>query len=87
MVIMSKILDPKEFGLPPKTVIERIGRKDIAIVIMRKSRIIMSDGRKILEKAEKIKKVYPGSIISLITSAPLCSKTIQFLKDHKIKVI
>ena len=84
---MNNILDPKEFGLPPKTVIERIGRNRIAIVISRKSRIIMSDGRKIIERAGRIRKVYPGSEISLKTSTPVCSKTIQFLKDHKIKVI
>lgn len=84
---MDTIIDPKKFGLPSKTVIEQLGRKHFAIVISRKSRIIMSDGKKILEKAGKIKKIEPGSIISLKTGTPVCSKTIQFLKDHMIKVI
>ncbi len=84
---MKNIIDPKNFGLPSRTVIEQVGSKHFAIVISRKSRIIMSDGKKILEKAEKIKKNQPGSIISLKTGTPVCSKTIQFLKDHKIKVI
>jgi hypothetical protein len=84
---MDTIIDPKKFGLPPKTVIHQISKNHIAFVISRKSRIIMSDGRKILEKADKIRKIQPDSRISVKTSAPVCSKTIQFLKDHKIKVI
>jgi hypothetical protein len=84
---MKNIIDPKRFALPSRTVIEQVGSKHFAIVISRKSRIIMSEGKKILEKADKIKKTQPGSIISLKTSAPVCSKTEQFLKDHKIKVI
>ena len=84
---MDTIIDPKKFGLPPKTVIQQISKNHLAFVISRKSRIIMSDGKKILEKAEKIRKIQPDSRISLKTSTPVCSKTIQFLKDHKIKVI
>ena len=84
---MDKIIDPKKFGLHPKTVIEDIGKDRLAIVITRKSRIIMSDGKKILEKAEKIKAVAPGATVSLKTSAPICSKTAAFLKKHKIEII
>ena len=84
---MGKIIDPKKFGLHPKTVIEDIGKNRFAIVIMRKSRIIMSDGRKILEKAEKIKTYHPRAKIGLKTSAPLCSKTKAFLKEHKIEIM
>ena len=84
---MGKIIDPKQFSLHPKTVIEDIGKDHLAIVINRKSRIIMSDGKKILEKAEKIKEALPGSTISLKTSAPLCSKTIAFLKENGINIL
>ncbi|MEN8261871.1 MAG: hypothetical protein ABFR82_00195 [Nitrospirota bacterium] len=84
---MDTVIDPKEFGLPPKTVIQQISKNHFAFVISRKSRIIMSDGRKILEKADKIKAIQPDSRISVKTSTPVCSKTIQFLKDNKIKVI
>jgi hypothetical protein len=84
---LGKIIDPKKFGLHPKTVIEDIAKDHLAIVINRKSRIIMSDGKKILEKAEKIKEALPGSTISLKTSAPLCSKTTAFLKEHGIEIL
>ena len=84
---MDTIINPKKFGLPPKTVITQISKNHFAFVISRKSRIIMSDGKKILEKAAKIRKKEPGSRISLKTSTPVCSKTIQFLKDHGIAVI
>jgi len=84
---MGNIIDPKKFGLHPRTVLEDIGKNRFAIVIMRKSRIIMSDGKKILEKAQKIKEDHPKARISLKTSAPLCSKTVAFLKEHKIEII
>jgi len=84
---MGKIIDPKKFCLHPKTVIEDIGKDRFAIVIMRKSRIIMSDGKKILDKAKKIRAYHPRAKISLKTSAPLCSKTTAFLKEHKIDII
>ena len=84
---MSKLIDPKKFGLHPKTVIEDIGKDHLTIVIDRKSRIIMSDGKKILEKAEKIKKELPKATVSLKTTAPLCSKTKAFLQEHKIEII
>jgi hypothetical protein len=84
---MNNSIDPKTFGLPPKTVIEQINGNHLAIVISRKSRIIMSDGRKILEKAGKIKMVHPKSKISLKISAPLCSKTKKFLEERGIDVV
>jgi hypothetical protein len=84
---MSKTVDPKNFGLPSKNVIEEISHNHLAIVISRKSRVIMADGRKILEKTNKIKKVKPGSRISVRITGPLCSKTKQFLKENNIEVI
>jgi hypothetical protein len=84
---MSKLIDPKKFGLHPKTVIEDIGKDHLAIVTNRKSRIIMSDGKKILEKAEKIIKDRPRTRVSLKTSAPLCSKTKAFLNENGINIL
>ena len=84
---MSNRMDPKEFALPPRTLLEEVGEDTIAIVMNRKSRIIMADGRKIIEKARKIAAVRPGTILILKTSAPVCSKTIQFLKNEGIKVV
>jgi hypothetical protein len=81
------MLSPKEFGLPRRTVLEQVDESTVAIVINRKSRIIMADGRKILEKFEKIKKIRPSCIVALKTTAPVCSKTVQFLETEGIQLI
>ena len=80
------IIDPKQFGLPSKTVIEQISKNNFAIVISRKSRVIMADGKKLLDKATKIKEDQPQAIVTLKISAPLCSKTKKFLEEHGIAV-
>ncbi len=84
---MPAKLNPKEFGLPARTVLEQIDAKTIAIVINRKSRIIMADGKKILEKAEQIQKLRPKINIVLQSSAPICSKTVRFLESKGIQLI
>ena len=73
---MNKKIDAKAFGIAGKTIIEEIGENAYAIVIDRKSRIIMSDGLKILEKAEKIRALIAAAEVSLLTSAPVCSKNL-----------
>ena len=73
-------VDPKEFGLHARTVLELVDDTTLALVIDRKSRIIMADGKKILEKVEQIQKVQPRVNVILKTSAPVCSKTLTFLK-------
>lgn len=42
---MTIKLEPKEFGLPARTVIGQIDENTIALIIDRKSRIIMADGK------------------------------------------
>lgn len=83
---MLKKIDPHELGLSPRAEINQIGPKQYAIVKNRKSRLIMSDGRKILEQAKQIQKMVKGAHVMLKTNAPLCSKTIAFLKDNKISI-
>ncbi len=83
---MHKFIDPKLFGLTPSTKLKQIGTSQFDIVIQRKSRIIMKDGGSILAKADKIKKHVPNSQISLVTSAPVCSKTKTFLEEHGVSV-
>ncbi len=78
-------LSPKEFGIPARTIIEQTDNT-IAIVIDRKSRIIMADGKKILDKIQKIKQHYPISDFALKTTAPVCSKTRSFLEENNVKV-
>ncbi len=47
----------------------------------------MADGRKILEKAQKIKDALPGTVVVLKTTAPVCSKTKAFLEEAGIQVL
>ncbi|MCP4136533.1 MAG: hypothetical protein GY754_36525 [bacterium] len=81
-----KIIDPKEFGLPSRTMIVSLGKNHIGIVKDRKSRIIMKDGEKLLELAEQIRSSNPGLKVSILTTAPVCSKTTAFLKEQGIAV-
>lgn len=80
-------LDPKSFNLPARTALEQVDEGSIAIVIERKSRIIMADGRKILEKARKIQEVRPAASVMLKTTAPICSKTVKFLEEQGIRIL
>jgi len=77
-------LSPKDYGLNAK--VRLIQSEDhIGIVIDRKSRIIMKDGIKILDQAEKIRKT-TKNVIRLYTSAPVCSKTKVYLNKNNILI-
>ena len=84
---LEKSIDPKKFGLTGKTVIEKLGKSHYALVLDRKSRVIIADGKKLIEKAQKIKAVEPGTKISLKSTAPVCSKTIRLLAGHGIELL
>ncbi len=60
---------------------------EFIIVINRKSRIVMKDALAIIKKAKKIKEKEPNAIVTLQTSAPVCSKSIKFMKDKEIGVL
>jgi hypothetical protein len=85
--LVTKFMDPVAFGLHPRTSVEVVDEATLAIVINRKSRIIMADGRKILAKAAKIKEAKPGCRVMLKTTAPVCGKTLQFLANQGIEVL
>ena len=57
----------------------------IGIIIDRKSRIIMKDGHRIVNQAKKINTIQEINIC-LYTSAPICSKTKEFLKKNDIAI-
>lgn len=80
---MTKI-DPKQFGLSSGTVLEFVDEQHLALVIRRKSRIVMADGRKILDKLQSIQKVKPDLHLILKTNAPVCGKTRAFLSEQGI---
>lgn len=83
---MRKIIAPETFGLHRTTIIEQIDPQTYSLILRRKSRVIMTDGRKLLERAEKIKKIIPDAVVQVETTAPVCSKTMAFLADHDIVV-
>jgi len=80
-------LNPKDYGLPPRTQLERMEEGHVAIRVDRKSRIIMKDGRGLLEKAERIRATNSALRVSLKTSAPVCGKTRAFLAGHGVVVL
>ena len=84
---MTKYLDPKSLGLPPRTTVEEINKNTLALVIKRKSRIIMADGIIILTKVNKIKTGKPDMNVILKTTTPICSKTLQLFENKGLKVI
>jgi predicted Fe-Mo cluster-binding NifX family protein len=82
-----KKLDAKEFGLSSRVQLIKTGKDRIAIVKKRKSRIIMKDGKQIMEIARAIKKQKPQVQIELIVSGPICSKTTRYLQEHGITIV
>ena len=84
---MTNTISPAQFGLPSRTVLEQIDENCVAIVVNRKSRIIMADGRNILAKASIIHTASPDVNVVLKTTTPVCSKTRRFLEESGIRVI
>ena len=80
-----KKIDPKLYNLHSRTVLRK-NKKDIYIVIDRKSRIIMKDGCRILEIAKKIRNSETGKNVSVLSGAPVCSKTSKFLTENNITI-
>ncbi|WP_321495486.1 hypothetical protein [uncultured Desulfobacter sp.] len=80
-------IDPKLYGLTARTVLLKDDHDNFVLSIERKSRIIMKDAAVILEKADKIRKTVTGAIITLETTAPVCSKSTKFLSDNGIEII
>ena len=74
-----KKVDPKKYTLSSRVSLQENSSNELCIVINRKSRIIMKDGYRILEIAEKIKQVENKRKVKVLSSAPVCSKTRAFL--------
>lgn len=84
---MKEQIDPKLYELPPRTVLMKRGPDEFILVINRKSRIIMKDAVTILKRAEKIKEKALNAWVVVETNAPVCSKSIKFLKENGISVV
>ena len=81
-----KRIDPKKYNLTSRTTLYK-KTDDIFIIIDRKSRIIMKDGYRISEQAKTIWSVDPGIRVRVATSAPMCTKTKERLRQVNIEVL
>jgi len=81
-----KRIDPKKYNLTSRTTLYK-KVDDIFIIIDRKSRIIMKDGYRISEQAKSIWSVEPGIRIRVATSAPMCTKTKEYLRQVNIEAL
>jgi len=81
-----KRIDPNKYNLTSRTTLYK-KMDDIFIIIDRKSRIIMKDGYRISEQAKSIWSVEPGIRIKVATSAPMCTKTKEYLRQVNIAVL
>ena len=80
-----KRIDPIEYNLSPRTTLyKKMGV--IFIIIDRKSRIIMKDGNRIVKQSKLIWHVEPNSRIKVATSAPVCTKTKEYLRKADIEI-
>ena len=82
-----KPIDPKTYNLSPRTKLLEDNKGSLFVVVDRKSRVVMKDGHKIVKISEDIKKVNQNKKISLLTSAPVCSKTREHLLKCSIPVL
>ena len=81
-----KHIDPKRYNLSSRTILRQIGKNNVFVIIDRKSRIIMKDGQRIMEQAQAIRRINSNMIITVLTSAPVCSKTRSFLLEKNIYI-
>ena len=81
-----KIVNSNKFGLSGRTILGVDNKNNHYIIKNIKSRIIMETGKKINETANKIRSKTKGSVI-LATTAPVCSKTKQYLEEKKTNII
>ena len=80
-----KRLDPKIFNLNSRAIIEE-EKSALTLVVNRKSRVIMKDGRRLLDQVRQIKKFSKKPVV-IFTSAPVCSKTKGFLNNNGVEII
>ena len=81
-----KIVNSNKFGLSGRTILGVDNKNNHYIIKNIKSRIIMKTGKKINEIANKIRFKIKGNVI-LATTAPVCSKTKQYLEEKKTNII
>ena len=81
-----KKIDPKRYNLSPRLNLQQNKLNELFIIVDRKSRIIMKDGHRILKMVNRIQSIEKDRHVSVLTSAPVCSKTRTFLSDNAVLV-
>ena len=81
-----KKIDPKRYNLSSRLNLQQNKLNELFIIIDRKSRVVMKDAHRILETVNRIQSIEKDKNISVLTSAPVCSKTRTFLSDNSISV-
>tara|TARA_B100001750_G_scaffold64688_1_gene51371 strand:- start:431 stop:688 length:258 start_codon:yes stop_codon:yes gene_type:complete len=81
-----KKIDPKRYNLSQRLNLQQNELNELFIIIDRQSRIIMKDGHRILKMVNRIQSIEKDRHVSVLTSAPVCSKTKTFLSNHSIPV-
>lgn len=84
---MPHIINSKDYGLTQRDNLVQDQPHHLSLVIHRKSRIIMADGQRIAGKIDRIRRKDPKAKVTVRTNAPICSKTLKFLKDMGITVV
>ena len=81
-----KKIDPRRYNLSPRLNLQQNKFNELFIIIDRKSRVVMKDAHRILEMVNRIQSIEKDRYVSVLTSAPVCSKTQTFLSDNSISV-
>ena len=81
-----KNIDPRKYNLSSRIQLQQNSSGHLFIVIDRKSRIIMKDGHRILAMVRTVHSVDKNQSVSVLTSAPVCSKTKLFLNENNIEM-
>ena len=81
-----KKIDPKRYNLSLRLNLQQNKLNELFIIIDRKSRVVMKDAHRILEMVNRIQSIEKDRHVSVLTSAPVCSKTQTFLSGNSISV-
>ena len=79
-------INPKNYNLSSRIILQEDISKKLFIVVRRKSRIIMKDGVRLLGISKKINEKGKNRKIGVLTTAPICSKTKKYLEENGISV-
>ena len=76
--MLMKKIDPKRYNLSSRLNLQQNKLNELFIIIDRKSRVVMKDAHRILETVNRIQSIEKDRHVSVLTSAPVCSKTQTF---------